>query len=100
MAVLTPAVVLQGNTRRLRATFLDLDGHVFDGSTVKFTVLNGRGQRRIYTYNVNLEVVREGVGIYYIDIVLNVPGTWRYYWNSEGNIAAAGENFISVKAAP
>lgn len=91
--------VLIGNTRRVIATFKDLNGDVFDGTTVTVTVQNGLGVKTVYTYGVDAIIVRDSLGVYHIDLVLNVAGTWGYYWQSSGNVAAAGEGFISVKKA-
>lgn len=89
-------VVLQGNTRRLRATFKDVNGALFDGTTVKLLVQDGHGAKTEYTYGAS-SIVRESLGVYHFDLVLNVPGTWAYTWHSEGNVYAAGKGYVTVQ---
>lgn len=94
------SVVLQGNTRRIRARFYDLDGNLFDGNTVKLLIQNGLGAKTLLQYGVDAAIIRNSVGEYTYAAVLNNAGTWAFYWYSEGTIAASGKHFITVEAIP
>lgn len=94
------SVVLQGNTRRIRGKFYDLDGNLFDGNTVKLLIINGAGAKTLLTYGIDAAVVRVGLGEYTYNAVLNTQGTWAFYFYSEGTIAASGKHFITVEAIP
>lgn len=53
----------------------------------------------IFQYGVDAELVRAGVGEYYVDIDLDEKGTWEWRYASTGAVVAAGQGKFRVAAA-
>jgi hypothetical protein len=87
-----------GTIVRCRGTFTqNSTGAVFDPSTVKVSVRRPSGKVNTYTYGTHAEVIKEGTGLYYLDVTANTPGRWTYRWFGEGASKAANEEQFDVR---
>lgn len=85
-----------GDQVRIEVRFTDDDGQPADPTVVKLFYA-GPGTETELTYDGVSTIVREGVGSYYVDIVPQMPGTWRYRWQGSGTVTAAGEERFEVR---
>lgn len=79
----------EGQGIRCSVTFRDIDGNYVDPTTVRFRFRRPDGAVTVYVYGVDVQVVRDSVGHYHCDIVLDVQGDWVYRWESETPYGAA-----------
>ena len=71
-----------------------------DPGTVYGQYKTPAGSVTTYEYNVDAELVRSALGIYYFDVDLDTVGTWNYRFYSTGTgQAASDDNTIVVKAS-
>lgn len=110
--------IVEGTKIRLSAVFMTAAGVVDDPTTI---VLKMRLTpfTYVYTYGeVNYDIledgelpttaagppdiVRDSAGNYHLDIVMDTPGDWMYYWVGTGDVVAVGRsaNPIKVEALP
>jgi hypothetical protein len=87
-----------GDVMRLTITLVNkLTGALGDPGTLTFT-MNAPGVAPVaYAYGTNPEVVRESVGVYYIDWLIDSAGTHRYSWKSTGSLAGVEEGSFVAK---
>jgi hypothetical protein len=85
-----------GNLVRVTGTFTDEDGVLHDAPEVKFELRTPDGKVTLYVYGTDTEVVKDGVGIYHVDISLDSYGEYKYYFYSEGLGQAANQGAFSV----
>ena len=51
-----------------------------------------------YKHGIDLELVKDGVGNYHLDIDADAPGDWHYWWHSGApNKAAAKGRFTATR---
>ncbi len=89
----------QGQLVRVSGAFTDSAGAATDPTTVKISVVRPDGRQITYTYLADSAVVKDSTGNYHIDLDGSVPGTWIYWWHSEGTGQAADERTFIVEAA-
>lgn len=89
----------RGDVVRTQATFTDpFNGDAaIDPSTVYLSVRPSHGQTTTYTYGVDSEVVKDGVGIYHADIDVDTAGDWHFRWWSTGSGKASEESRVVVE---
>jgi hypothetical protein len=87
----------QGAQPRITNVFKQ-SGVAADPTTVKLTIVRPDGQRNTYTYLTDAQIVKASTGTYYIDLALDIPGTWTYRWFSEGTGKAADDKTLIVEA--
>lgn len=68
-----------------------------DPSVVKLTVKPPNAVGVVYTYGVDSEVIKDGVGEYHADINVTASGWWYYRWWSTGTGQAAEEGKFEVR---
>jgi hypothetical protein len=73
---------LVGTRVRFRATFRDLLKHEFDPMSVVATVQNGNSIR---TFLLGTGLEHDGVGRFYVDVLLEEAGEVRVRWASRGH---------------
>lgn len=88
---------VKGCSTRLSAVFSNLSGTPIDPTDVVVRVKPPSGNIITYTYGVDDSVVRDGVGAYHADVVLDTSGPWAYRWEAFGIIRTAAEGSIKVK---
>jgi hypothetical protein len=85
-----------GQPVELTAEFSQLGAFV-DPTTVKLYVWGpDNSLRHEWTYTVAPELIRTVQGKYQARVVVDVPGTWFFRWESLGNYQAAMEGSFQV----
>lgn len=85
-----------GEGFRLQAVFEVSDINT-DPTTVTFKIKNPSNVITTYVYGVALEVIKDAVGIYHMDITVSAEGNWWYRVEGTGACIAAYENpFVGI----
>jgi hypothetical protein len=88
----------KGDRARLLVEFRDLDGAASDPASVTLEVKPPDAPAVSYSNLLSpVIVVRDGTGVYHMDIDLQTSGTWRYKWVGEGDLIAAEEGRLFVR---
>lgn len=74
-------------------------GVAIDPDAVSITIKAPDGTVTSYVYGTDIEVVRDGVGLYHMDVDANQAGTWFYRFESTGVGQAAEERRFIVREA-
>jgi len=82
---------------RCSAVFTDTTGAAIDPSAVKFKFKTPAGAITMYTYGTNVQLVKDGVGHYHVDISVTTNGDWLYRYESTGSGQAAEESTFFVR---
>lgn len=91
------ASFLQGCTVRIPGTVRDINGVLTDPGGIELVLNPQSSAPVIYTYGSGDGViVRDGVGLYHADIVLNVAGVMRYAWEASAPNQGIGEAALNV----
>lgn len=85
-----------GDAPRCSAEFRNAAGTLIDPSTVVFKFTTPAGVVTTYTYPA-AEVVKDGVGLYHVDLNANARGIWLYRWESTGTGQAAEQHEFTVE---
>lgn len=85
-----------GTTPRFTALFA-VNGTATNPTVVKFKYRTPAGVETELVYDTDVEVVRASTGNYYVELNLNVAGTWLVRWVSTGAVAAANEYPVRVE---
>lgn len=94
----TPNTYALGAEPRLRVTFLDVDGFEADPTAVTFEIIEPDGDMAAYVYGVDVELVKEAVGKYYVDFLTLIAGTHCYRFQGTGDVRAVAERQFIVDA--
>lgn len=93
------------NTRiRLSGTFKDTAGALLDPVSVQFTLttppLYNAPSKRVYAYGTDPQVVRDSVGQYHFDLLVNFSGQAFFRWASlaPGQESADEGSFVVQKS--
>lgn len=70
-----------------------------DPTNVFAAVKTPNGVTTVYTYGTDAEVVKTGVGEYYVEINANASGTWHYRGYSTGSYKGSNEESFEVQAS-
>lgn len=81
-----------GKAVRATATIRDFNSALIDPTALVFKILDPSSVITSYTYGVDPEVVRDGVGVYHIDFEVTEKGTWYYRCEATGNVVVAEEH--------
>lgn len=91
----------KGDLVRCRGTFTDGNGAVVDPSVVKFSFFDPNAgpttNPTIYTYGTDSQLVRQSIGIYYVDLSADIEGIYQWRLYSTGSGQAADEGTITVQ---
>ena len=82
-----------GDIIRITGSFTDLAGTLVDPSTVSLKLKNG-GTLMTLAYPADIQ--RSSTGVYYYDLNVTLPGTWKWRWYSTGTGQAAEEGSFTV----
>jgi hypothetical protein len=90
-----------GTTVTMSAEFRDSDSVLFDPEFVNFVGIPpgaAPNEYYAYAYETDLELIRDDVGKYHVDIVIDVAGKWSYEYYSTGDGVASqwGEFFAGT----
>lgn len=86
-----------GDQVRLTASFTNSDGTAIDPTVITVKYAAPDGSVTDLTYDIDLNVIREADGAYYVDFVPPAAGTWRYRWEASGAVTAAAEGAFQVR---
>lgn len=78
-------------------TLIPLIPVLADPTALRLKLRNPSGVVTTYIFGVAPEVVKDAVGKYHANIVMNVAGNWSYRWESDAPNAGADEGRITVK---
>lgn len=82
--MLSPGRHAVGTTVRIAVQFQDDDGTDIDPDGLTFKKMAPDGTITSLVYGTDADVVRLNTGDYYVDVVPNASGRWRYRWVSTG----------------
>jgi hypothetical protein len=86
-----------GDEVRCSVTFTDAIAKTPADANVEFKVKTPSGVETTYTYGVDANVVRDGVGQYHADVFINESGTWYFRFVASGALRAAVERARDVR---
>ena len=89
-----------GSNIEFSAVFKDATtGAYVDPTTVTFRIKTPKvyGSIVTYVYLVDPELVRDSIGQYHADYVLDFPGNWFYQWEAAGNYIGAAEQRVCAR---
>ncbi len=87
-----------GQLVRFTGTFVNIDGENQDPDTVMFAFRGPSDTDATeYTHPADAELVKDGIGIYHVDLDLHTVGTWHYRFYSTGTGQAAEESRVIVQ---
>jgi hypothetical protein len=72
-----------GTLVRLSAPFV-AGGVAIDPATVTLAIKTPAGVTTTYTYGVDSGLLKDGVGLYHLDVAASASGTWFWNWSSTG----------------
>lgn len=77
------------------ATFQDgVSGSYIDPTTVTFHDLDPSGNNADHIYGVDPGLVKDSVGHYHYNLLLDEVGNWHYRWDCTGSHAGAAEGVV------
>ena len=85
-----------GDLIRLTATFKDLDGNASDPTIITLSIKEPNGDVVDLTYGLDIFVVKQSTGIYYMDFAPAMEGLHYYRFAGTGTITAAEETSFYV----
>ncbi len=85
-----------GDVAVLRGVFTTSAGAAVDPTAVRVFVKAPDGTETIYTYGVDLGVIKDSTGAYHFNLALTEKGSWFYRWVGTGAAVAAGESHLKV----
>ncbi len=86
-----------GDLVRAATAFTNSGGSAADPSNITVKYRIGAGVISSYVYGTDAEVVRDSVGNYHIDILMENPGVYHIRWEGTGTVTAADEDTWIVK---
>ncbi len=78
------------------AGFIDEDDVLTDPAVVQCIVRRAGEPPRTFTYLTDIEVVKDGTGIYHLDFLVPRAGTYYYRWQGSGGLTAAEESSFTA----
>lgn len=85
-----------GDEVRIEGVFKNLDRIKVDPTTVTFKVKDPAGNVTTKVYGTDVEIVKDGLGTFHMDIAANLQGWWYYRIFSTGSGKAAAEGSFRV----
>jgi hypothetical protein len=85
---------------RCSVTFRDATGALADPTSITFYYASAAAptSRLTYLYGTDAQLVRDSLGVYHVDLVPLVPGTWTYGFIGTGTVAIALEAQFQVNS--
>jgi len=81
---------------RASGVFTNSAGVATDPAAVLFAFKTPAGVETIYAYGTDVELVKDSVGNYHVDINATVTGIWYYRFYSTGSGQSADEEHFTV----
>lgn len=93
--------ILTHQTIRIKARIRTVDGDLVDPQSIEFELK--RPDSEVYVpYDIigaRPVIIKEEVGIYYIDIDIDIPGIWQYSWFTYGYPETSWKGFFQAENA-
>ena len=70
-----------------------------DPTTVKCVIKAPDGTVTTYVYGTDVELVKDGAGVYHLDVVANQNKRWHYRYEGTGTCTAVEEGSFQVRSA-
>ena len=86
-----------GDTRRLQATFKDINQELTDPTTVTFTMTEPDGIVTTYVKGTDAELVRNSLGVFHVDWPIAKQGRHAWSLAGTGTVAQKEEDEFYVK---
>lgn len=86
-----------GDVVRVSGAFATSAGTAVDPATVKFRIRRPDRTIDFYEYGVDGEVIKDAVGNYHMDILIDQSGTWYYRVEGITTNRGAEENSIIIR---
>jgi hypothetical protein len=86
-----------GDLPRITATFTNDAGALVDPDTLVCKVKKPDGTVTSYVFGTAVELVRDSLGVYHIDIALTQAKNWFYRFEATGTRTVANEGTIIVQ---
>ncbi len=87
-----------GAVVRCKGTFTQ-NSTAIDPTTVQFKQRTSAGTITTYTYGTDSQLVKDGTGLYHVDVSVTAGGVWSYRFVGTGNAAAANEAEFFVNSS-
>jgi hypothetical protein len=84
---------------RISVEFRDNNEDLADPTTIDFSYRVDHGAITAYEYGEDAEIVRDSLGVYYIDVLLDTSGNYSYHFIAGGAIENAIEDTFRVLTA-
>lgn len=68
-----------------------------DPTVVNFTFINPAGTSTAYVYGTDVQLVKDAVGQYHVDINGNARGRWAVRYHSTGTYQGADEQYFDIE---
>ncbi len=99
MAVRVTLTFPKGAVVRIDAEFTDEAGLAVDPTTVRARYKPPTASEVALVYGSDVRVVRDGVGLYHVDLEADEAGTWSYRWEGTGSAQAVAEARFKIDAS-
>lgn len=86
-----------GDELRVSVRFYDSDDVDRDPTVVTFKLKNPSEELTTYVYGTDPEVVKDSVGNYHFDLIVEDSGRYHYRWEGTGALISAEESIIHVR---
>jgi len=88
-----------GDAQRCTVTFVS-NNTASDPTTVTAMLRRPNGYETSDVYGTTTSVVvKDGTGVYHLDVVYDQPGTWAVRWKGIGAVVAAVETTVDVRSS-
>lgn len=93
-------IILTEQTIRLKARIRNIDGDLVSPQSIEFE-LKKPDETEYTVYNIisNPTVINESLGVYYIDIDVDIPGRYEYSWFTYGDPHTSAKSFFEAQDA-
>jgi hypothetical protein len=96
----TTSIHFVGDQPRFKGTFKNLAGTVADPPGVTVDIIAPDGTQTTYVYATDAELVKEGVGIYYVNWLLSQSGQYTIWFKATGTNAVSDRHYVKVTTRP
>lgn len=83
-----------GSELRFEASFKNASKVLADPIIVTIRLKPTTGTEVLFTYGIDVELVRTGVGLYYLLYTPTVVGLWKARWKGSGTVQAASPDLL------
>lgn len=88
-----------GATVRCSGAFTNAAGDAIDPTTITFRARKPDGTLAVYVYGSNVELVKDAVGAYHVDLPVTLAGRWAYRFEGTGAAPSADEALFLAESS-